>query len=70
VSKKPAAKGKKKGTAKPAKEKKKKPPKASVVKNSTISISKMTNDPTISMMTHQLVFLKWPRNYHLSLPIC
>jgi hypothetical protein len=41
-----------------------------VVKNSTISISKMTNDPTISMMTHQLVFLKWPRNYHLSLPIC
>jgi hypothetical protein len=49
VSKKPAAKGKKKVSAKPAKEKKKKAQKATVVKNSTISIPKMVNDTTISM---------------------
>jgi hypothetical protein len=54
VSKKPAAKGKKKvspklaKTTKPAKEKKKKAQKATVVKNSTISIPKMVNDTTIS----------------------
>jgi hypothetical protein len=52
VSKKPAAKGKKKVSAKPAKtakEKKKKAQKATVVKNSTIGIPEMVNDTTISM---------------------
>jgi hypothetical protein len=51
VSKKPAAKGKKKVSAKPAKtakEKKKKAQKAIVVKNSTIGIPEMVNDTTIS----------------------
>jgi len=48
VSKKPAAKGKKKVSAKTAKEKKKKAQKAIVVKNSTIGIPEMVNDTTIS----------------------
>jgi len=51
VSKKPAAKGKKKVSANPAKtakEKKKKAQKAIVVKNSTIGIPEMVNDTTIS----------------------
>jgi hypothetical protein len=51
VSKKPAAKGKKKVSAKPgktAKERKKKAQKAVEVENSTISIPEMANDTTIS----------------------
>jgi hypothetical protein len=48
LSKKPAAKGKKKISAKPAKEKKKKAQKATVVRNSTISIPEMVNVTTIS----------------------